>query len=59
MAGLVTTLPAWRQLDPMPILRNKGESDDTGDWLEEDIATEARAPERNGTNPGNDKVSAS
>ncbi|MBK6744801.1 MAG: cadherin domain-containing protein [Hydrogenophilales bacterium] len=59
MASLIATLPAWRQFDPLPILRHKAELDDTGKWLEEDIATEAHAPERNGAVPDNDKVSAS
>jgi hypothetical protein len=43
MASLIATAPAWRQLDPLPILRHKAELEDAGKWLEEDIATEPHA----------------
>jgi hypothetical protein len=42
MASLFASAPAWRQFDPLPILRNKEDKDDTGRWLEEDITPDAR-----------------
>jgi len=42
MASLFASAPAWRSFDPLPILRNKEDKDDTGRWLEEDITPEAR-----------------
>ncbi|MCA1971595.1 MAG: tandem-95 repeat protein [Caenispirillum sp.] len=37
MASLFASAPAWRQFDPLPILRNKEDEDDHGRWIERDI----------------------
>jgi VCBS repeat-containing protein len=58
-AGLVATLPAWRQFDLVPILGRKDDLDDQGKWVEEDIATESQAFKSNGAGSDNDRWSAS
>jgi hypothetical protein len=57
MASLMATIPAWRQFDPLPILRHKAELDDPGKWLEEDIATDTHMPENLGVDSNTNKVS--
>jgi hypothetical protein len=46
MASLLSTAPVWRGLDPLPILRYKDEKDDQGEWMEEDLAPDARGGKR-------------
>ncbi|MDS4012894.1 MAG: cadherin-like domain-containing protein, partial [Candidatus Accumulibacter sp.] len=38
MASLITAVPAWRQLDPLPILPDKAGPGRPGDWLDDDDA---------------------
>lgn len=46
MTSLFATAPAWRQFDPLPILRNKSAKDDAGKWLEEDVVPASRIDDR-------------
>lgn len=41
MASLFATVPAWRQLDPLHILPDKGELGHPGKWLEEEPEPES------------------
>ncbi|HNM64751.1 MAG TPA: cadherin-like domain-containing protein, partial [Accumulibacter sp.] len=41
MASLITAVPAWRQLDPLPILPDKAGSGRPGDWLDDDTPEES------------------
>jgi hypothetical protein len=46
MASLLASTPAWRQLDPLPILRDKEQRQDKGRWLEEDVAVGVHVDEQ-------------
>ncbi|NTU63921.1 MAG: hypothetical protein HGB05_11115 [Chloroflexi bacterium] len=50
LAGFLASVPAWRNFDAMPIMRNDGKKDE--DWLEE--STQQRIP---ATNPVVEEIS--